>query len=375
MSEPPAMRVLLVSTDRADAGLIRPIARALIAAGDAADILVTGSHGAASVEAAAFPQEATVIDGLMRAEAPGHAEVMAHVGLAADAAIRQQAPDWMLVIGDRFDMIPAATACLPHNLPLAQVHAGDETLGAIDDRIRHAVTKLAHLALVANAAAEDRVLRLGEEPWRVVRTGSPALDTLAAAPILPARDFAERIGLETVEGLRLVTVHAETNGPDPAAPARAVVEALRTVPGPTLITAPNRDPGGAAVRAVLDAHCADAPATVFVDTLGAALYPSALAHAAVVLGNSSSGLIEAGLFGTPTVDVGDRQAGRERGASVTHSPADGAAVADALARALAAGRAVERGTPYGDGRSAPRIVNALRRALADPRLATKRVPA
>jgi UDP-N-acetylglucosamine 2-epimerase len=156
-----------------------------------------------------------------------------------------------------------------------------------------------------------------------------------------------------------VTVHPETNATDPAAPLKAVLAALETRSQATLFTAPNRDPGGAAIRSRIEAFVARHDWARFRDTLGSRLYPNALRHAQLMLGNSSSGIIEAGPFGLPVIDVGDRQRGRERGANVESVPADAAAVGAALDCLAAAPVRRPPDSPYGDGRAGARVAQVL----------------
>ena len=360
------IRILSVSTSRADIGILQPVWRALVSGLDCElHVLFTGMHCVAE----AAPEPAMPLDhvtvhrggadlgGRTGAEATS---AMAEITEAAGTCVAQVYPGVVLVAGDRLDMMPAAMATLPFNVPLVHLHGGEVTEGAIDDRIRHAVTKLAHLHCVSSERARERLLEMGEEEWRVHVTGAPGLDTLVEAPKLSRSDFMAKIGLPEVSGFRLVTVHPETNAPDPLAPVDAVLDALKSRPAPTLITAPNSDPGGAEARRRIDAFSARHDWAVFRGTLGPALYPNALRHATMVIGNSSSGLIEAGLFGLPVINVGDRQTGRERGRNVTDAQSDVEAVASALDCLGPQPRKFGFWSPYGDGRSGPRVGDLLR---------------
>ena len=301
------------------------------------------------------------------------ARAMAAIAEAAGACIAETCPDTVLVVGDRLDMMPAATATVPFNVPLVHLHGGEVTEGAVDDRIRHAVTKLAHLHCVSSKRARERLLGMGEEAWRIHVTGAPGLDTLVVAPRLGRREFLAKVGMAGDDSLRLVTVHPETNAPDPLAPLDAVLSALETRPAPTLITAPNSDPAGADARRRIDTFVARHGWAAFRETLGSTLYPNSLRHAAVMVGNSSSGIIEAGLFGLPVVNVGDRQAGRERGVNVTDVASDVRAVTAALDRLGATPGRCRSWSPYGDGRSGPRVAGVLENVLKCRRLTRKRL--
>jgi UDP-hydrolysing UDP-N-acetyl-D-glucosamine 2-epimerase len=330
-------------------------------------VLLTGMHlapGAAAAEG--IPAAATVhvvgadIGGGKAAVAT---EAMASISAATGAVIEQMAPDVMLVVGDRLDMLPAAVASLPFNVPLVHVHGGEITNGAVDDRIRHALSKLSHLHCVSSEHARTILRAMGEEDWRINVTGSPTLDTLIAAPELDAPTLARALGLSCAaayaEGFRLVTVHPETNSTDPLAPMRSVLEALRAHPGRVLFTAPNSDPGGTQLRREVEAFCATEPKACLVDTLGQNNYASALRHATLMLGNSSSGIIEAGLFGLPVINVGERQAGRLRGDNIVDVANDADSIAAAIERIESDPIRHTGGSPYGDCASGPRIADIL----------------
>ena len=366
------IRILSVSTSRADIGILQPVWRAVAADLDCElHVLFTGMHCVAeeAPEPAMPFDHVTVhrggadLGGRTGAEA---ARAMAAIAETAGACIAETAPDAVLVAGDRLDMMPAATATLPFNVPLVHLHGGEVTEGAVDDRIRHAVAKLAHLHCVSSERARERLLGMGEEAWRVHVTGAPGLDTLVEAPRLNRSEFMGKVGLPEASDFRLVTVHPETNAPDPLAPVDAVLGALESRPAPTLITAPNSDPAGAEARQRIDTFTARHDWVTFRATLGPMLYPNALRHAAIMVGNSSSGVIEAGLFGLPVINVGDRQTGRERGRNVTDVKNDLGAVNAALDRLGAKPPKIESRSPYGDGRSGPRVAGLIR-ALPDCR--------
>jgi UDP-hydrolysing UDP-N-acetyl-D-glucosamine 2-epimerase len=345
--------------------VLRPVWKALADSGVDLHIALTGMHratGAAKPDLgevrAAVHELGADIGGHAHTAPPAMAAILADCG----RLYHQIGPDLVLVIGDRLDMLPSAEATLPFNIPLAHLHGGEVTEGAIDDRIRHAISKLAHLHLVSCESARRHLLAMGEEDWRIVVTGAPGLDTLLAAPPMSRADFLRETGLERIAGdderFILATVHPETNSSDPAAPMRAVLAALDELRMPVLFTAPNSDPRGEELKRMLAAWAAGRQFVVAVDTLGSCLYPNALRHAAVMVGNSSSGIIEAGLFGLPVVNVGDRQKGREAGENVRHVKSVPGAIALAMQDAIRQG--TTRGAAiYGDGNSGVRIAAAL----------------
>ena len=351
-------RVLSLSSSRADAGILAPVWAALDASdGVELHIFLTGMHRRGGAPAPATPDAAIVHRGgsdLAGAGASDAALAMAAIASASADVMAATEPDLVMAIGDRLDMIPSVVASLPFNLPVLHLHGGELSYGAVDERARHAMSKLAHLHCVALADAAERLARMGKEPWRIHVTGAPGLDALMAAPAMGPEQFAREVGLAEVAGLRLVTVHPETNAPDPLAPLDASLAALDASPAPTLITAPNSDPGGAECRRRIIAFVKARPWAVFHDTLGTPLYANAMRHAGVMLGNSSSGIIEAGLFGLLVINVGGRQEGRVRGRNLHDLPAEPEAIGAAIAQlASADARCID--TPYGDGRASERI--------------------
>jgi UDP-hydrolysing UDP-N-acetyl-D-glucosamine 2-epimerase len=355
-------KVLSVSSSRADVGALAPVWRALSSRNEIdLHIFATGMHAESSQDLpipdrATFHRGGADIGGRKDGSA---ARSMAACAIAASEVMDRNDFDCILVMGDRLDMFPAAFAALPYNVPLAHIHGGELTLGAIDDRSRHALTKMSHLHFVSGVEAATRLARMGEEPWRIQITGAPGLEALIEAPVLSRAEFESRLELPFKGDFVLVTVHPETNSQAPDAPMRAVLAAVETIDAQLLITAPNSDPGGMNLRAMLETWLAGRPHVAFRDTLGAALYANALRHAVAMVGNSSSGLIEAGIFGLPVINVGDRQKGRAAGVNVRHVPSDPREIVEVLKGVLATRNRFPEGSPYGDGHSAARIAATL----------------
>jgi len=356
--------ILSVSSSRADVGALKPIWQALVQDEDCSlNIILTGMHcpdPAPGLSAVPDGAHVDVIGVDIGGDAPALAgSAMAEITRASTQSIARSLPDIAILIGDRLDMIPVALALLPFNVPIAHIHGGEITEGAIDDRIRHALTKMSNIHFVANDEAGERVRSMGEEDWRIFVTGAPGLDTLKATKPIDKQAFSEAVGISNVDGLRLVTVHPETNSQNPLSPIDAILDALDTDETPTLFTAPNSDPGGVEIRNRIEKFVTSRPWAHYQNTLGP-LYCNALRHAAVMVGNSSSGLIEAGLFGLPVVNVGIRQAGRERGSNVIDVPSDELLIRAAILNSVSNPRTDFGVTPYGDGEATARIIAALR---------------
>ncbi len=295
-------------------------------------------------------------------------------GFARAFAVRR--PDLLLVLGDRFEMLAAAVAALPFAIPVAHIHGGEVTEGAIDEQMRHAITKLSHLHLASAERHARRIAQMGEEDWRIHVTGAPGLDRLGAHPVLSHDELARELGLAERGPWIVVTFHPATlELEDPGAQVEELLAALTDAPGALVMTYPNADTAGRAIAERLERFAAGRARCRLVKSLGERLYVSLLAHADVMVGNSSSGLIEAPTFALPVVNIGLRQHGRLRGANVIDVEPRRAEILAGLTRALhPAFRAQLAGAPnpYGDGRAAPRIVRVLREASLDRRLVQKR---
>jgi UDP-hydrolysing UDP-N-acetyl-D-glucosamine 2-epimerase len=276
--------------------------------------------------------------------------------------------DVVVVLGDRIEAMAGALAAVTTGRILAHIHGGDVAPGDFDDCLRHAITKLAHVHLVATRDSARRVVRLGESPQRVHVVGAPGLDRLrelleGAIPTAAERDVA------------LVVYHAR--GRAAAVEAQTMEALLRAVAATGLhrvILYPNTDRGHRGVLQAIERHRRGSPRQEVrvVPSLPRDDYLRALIDAAVLVGNSSSGIIEAPLAGTPAVDVGPRQTGRQPGGpSVIHSGESELAIRQALQRALSIRRRASRWSVYGDGRSGPRIADILAQVPLNPEFGRK----
>ena len=278
-------------------------------------------------------------------------------------ALAEERPAALLLVGDRTETLAAGMAAVLAQVPIVHLHGGEETEGAVDNAFRHALTKLSALHLVSHADHAARVIQMGEDPARVVVVGAPGLDNVYRSD-LPDRAALERsVGIALEAPVALVTVHPTTLADDPLAECRAVAGALDQVSCTVVITQPNADGGGDAIRDFWARWATRRPRTVVVDALGELRYWAMLRVVDVVVGNSSSGILEAPAAGVPSVNVGDRQAGRLRAPSTRDVPAVAGQVAIALRSALTAearADAATMGGPYLPGPAAPRVVAALR---------------
>jgi UDP-hydrolysing UDP-N-acetyl-D-glucosamine 2-epimerase len=244
------------------------------------------------------------------------------IGLAvigfADALERLK-PDLIIVPGDRYEILAAAQAALVANVPLAHIHGGEVSEGAIDDAIRHAVTKLAHLHFVAADPYRKRVIQLGEQPDRVFNVGAIGIDNIKKLTLMSKEELEASLSFSLGERFFVVTYHPatlESRGPDDA--VKELLRALDRFPDAKIIfTKANADTNGRVINQLLEEYVTDRPDRAkVVASLGQQRYLSAIALSDAVIGNSSSGIIEVPFFRKPTINLGTRQQGRLKAASV-----------------------------------------------------------
>lgn len=252
-------------------------------------------------------------------------------------AFSQLQPDILLVLGDRYEILSASQAAMIMGIPIAHLHGGELTEGAIDDSIRHAVTKMSHLHFVAAEPYRQRVIQLGEKPEHVFNVGSPGLENIKNIKILEKDEFEKAIDFKLGSINFLVTYHPATL--DSAGPEKAMRAILKALDGFTssriIFTMPNSDAKNKIIREMIEDYVKSHPErTKSFLSLGQAKYLSAVKYVNIILGNSSSGLIEAPVFKKPTVNIGFRQKGRLKASSVIDCTEDYKAISQAINKAL-----------------------------------------
>jgi UDP-hydrolysing UDP-N-acetyl-D-glucosamine 2-epimerase len=347
-------RVGVITAGRNDFGIYIPVVRALVAEGLEPVVIATGSHmdprfgeTVRDISAAGFSVAYRVPMVPEHDDAASVSSTMGY-GMMQLAAIYADARlDLLMILGDRYEMFAAATAAVPFKLPLVHIHGGEITEGAIDEQFRHALTKMSHLHFVSTPVYRDHVLQMGEEPWRVVVCGAPGLDPLTHFVPLPLEALEASLGMHLGAAPFMMTFHPVTLAATEE--VDEVLAALDCFPGvPVVITMPNSDVGYGTIVKRLRDYVAVRPNAALFESLGTERYFSLMNYASVMVGNSSSGLIEAASFGLPVVNVGDRQKGRVRGKNVIDVPCNWAQIEHGIQRALALDL---RGliNPYGGG--------------------------
>jgi len=226
-------------------------------------------------------------------------------------------PDVVVLVGDRYETLSAAFAAYLMQVPVAHMHGGELTTGAMDDAIRHAITKLSHIHFVSTKEYGRRVRQMGEEAWRVRVVGAPGLDALRKQGLMSVAELTETLGFDPRSPTVLLTYHPATLSDEPPGPTFDMIAGvLSEFNGHIVITGPNTDPGSGDVLASIDRFVADCECACHIPSLGHKAYMSLMRYARCMVGNSSSGIIEAASFRLPVLNIGERQAGRHHARNV-----------------------------------------------------------
>lgn len=365
-------KICIVTGSRAEYGLLRWVMTDMRESPDLdLQVIATGMHLSPEfgLTYREIEQDGFAIDRkvemLLSSDTPvGLAKSMGLGLIGFGEALQELKPDVLVVLGDRFEILAAVSAALVARIPVAHIHGGERTEGAFDDAIRHAITKMSHIHFVAAEEYRRRVIQLGEDPQRVFHVGALGVDAVTRLPLMGRAELEHDLGIAFRGRNLLVTFHPATlDEGEPGEQMDELLAALGELSDTCLIfTMPNADTGGRTLAARIERFVAGRPDAHAFVSLGQRRYLSCLKQADGVVGNSSSGLIEAPAFGKGTVNIGDRQKGRLRAASVIDCTPRRESIAAALATLYApAFEDAVRGAanPYGDGGASRRIVDAL----------------
>ena len=363
----------MVTGSRAEYGLLR---RLMMVLRDDPDVvlqtIVTGAHLSVrhgetwhEIVDDGFAIDARVDIDLTGDEPVAIVNAMGLATAGIGRALEELAPDLMILLGDRYEILCAAQAALVMGIPVAHLHGGESTVGVVDEAFRHSITKMAQVHFVAADDYRRRVIQLGEMPERVYTVGALGLDAISALEAMPRAALEAHVGLALEAPLFLVTCHPETLRGDAGGLAEALVGALSAFTNATVVvTGTNADTAGSVIAERLEAFVRDNPARArLIVNLGQTRYLNLMREADVVIGNSSSGILEAPSLGTPTVDIGMRQQGRLRAPSVIYCGADKGAIVAAINRALTPEfklLAARKESPFGTPGASERIARALK---------------
>jgi len=379
-------KIAVVTGTRAEYGVMKPVLKAIEARPELKLLLVvTGMHlshefgyTVNDIEKDGFSISAKIemLSDSDTLEAMAESAGRGIIGMAQ--TWEQLRPDVVLVLGDRAEPLAAAIAGAYMNIPVAHIHGGDAcTGGNIDDSTRNAITKFAHIHFPATQKNAERIIKMGEDEWRVHMVGSPALDVILNEPLLSREVLAERFGLNLSQPLILLVQHPVTTQSDEAPKQmRETLEAIVEIGYPAILIYPNSDAGGRRMIKVTKEY-ERYPFIKTFKSLPRREYLSLMKVASIIVGNSSSGIIDAPSFGLPAVNIGMRQEGREQGKNVIDVGHNKQEIVKAIEKALTdkefLNEVKKRENPYGDGKTSQRIAVILSKVEITPELIQKKI--
>ena len=331
-------------------------------------IIVMGSHlspefgnTVQEIEKDGFPIEARIECLLSSDSDVGMAKTIGLATLSLADTLGKMRPDLLLLIADRYEMLAPASVALALRIPIAHIEGGEVSAGAIDDAVRNALTKMSHIHFTGTESARRRVITLGEEEWRVHRSGAPSLDHLRRQTLFTREQLEPRLEIDLGQPTTMVLYHPVTLLRNTTEEADALFAALELMPEQLLFCFPNADAGSRALIERTHAFLARRPGRLFVN-LDSLTYWSLLRQVDLLLGNSSSGIMETPSFALPTVNIGLRQEGRERAGNILDCTPDPQAILQQVrvARSSEFRKSLEgMKNPYGDGHASEKIVQVL----------------
>lgn len=376
-------KIAVVTGTRAEYGLLYWVIKGIHEEkGLALQLIVTGMHlspgfgfTVKEIEKDGFPIAERVEMLLSSDTEMGIASSMGLGLLGFAKAYERLRPDILVLLGDRFEAFSAASAAVPFRIPIAHIHGGEATEGAIDEQFRYAMTKMSHIHFPATSTSSRRIIQMGEDPEAVFCFGAPGLDNIVRLTLLKRDELAEALGLPEEKPWGILTYHPATLE---KGKAKAQIEALLCAVEPLtqiywIFTMPNADAeSGGIIQSIEEFVERDSQRGKVFVSLGQLRYLSLLRQAVVMVGNSSSGIIEAPSFELPVVNIGSRQRGRIRALNVIDVPVcEKGNITEGIVRATSKGfRESLRGmsNPYGDGNASEGIVRVLKTVDLEHRL-------
>lgn len=377
-------KIAVITGTRADYGIFRPVLNA-IQESETLELalMVTGMHLS---EKFGCTIEEIIKDGFqIAAKVPLDLSEDTGASMARDVgacilglsnALKKIEPDLLMILGDRGEMLATAIAGIYMNIPVAHIHGG-EVSGTVDESIRHAITKLSHIHFPATEESALRIRKLGENDFRIHVVGAPALDTILSKPLIPREKLIGTLGFDPARPIILAVQHPVTTElQEVEIQIRETLEALCELGEQTVLIYPNADAGGRKIIEVIEEY-RQYPFFKIYKSLKHVNYLSLLKAADIMVGNSSSGIIEAPSFGLPVVNIGTRQLGRQRAENVIDVDYRRDSILKAVRTVLYNGdfrtRAKKCANPYGDGKAAERIVGVLEKLEVNSELLNKKI--
>ncbi len=370
-------RICVVTATRAEYGLLRPLLFKLNNNSEVTlQLVVTGAHLS---ERFGNTQEEIVADGFngfRRVELPLDDDSKKGMAVATGVATQkfaalfaEMASDIVILLGDRYEMLGVATAAHLMGIPIAHMCGGDVTEGAVDDAVRHCLTKLSYLHFPGCEQSADRIIQMGESPARVFNVGEPGIENCLNMELLSRDELYRQTGFKGLLGdYFVVTFHPVTMEDDTAEKQmHELIDAMDSFPDMSyVVTKANADAGGRRINEIWDEEAVSRESWFVVSSLGMLGYLSAVKGARLVIGNSSSGLVEVPALGVPTVNIGDRQKGRMMAGSVICCPPESCGIIRAMRLGMSDSfREAAKNTylPFGNGTTSIQVMNEVMRFL------------
>jgi UDP-N-acetylglucosamine 2-epimerase (non-hydrolysing)/GDP/UDP-N,N'-diacetylbacillosamine 2-epimerase (hydrolysing) len=364
-------KICVVTGTRAEYGLFFPIMRKIQECNDLdLQIVATTAHFSEDfgnthkqIEKDGFYIDAK-IENLLSSDTKS--SVAKSTGLAtillSDAFLRLE-PDAVLLLGDRFETHAAATTAMLMNIPIAHVHGGEITEGAVDEQIRHSITKMSQLHFCSTEVYRQRIIQMGEVPSKVFNTGAPGIDNIVNLGLLSKVDLEKQLSWSLPKKCALFTYHSTTlENNDLKKDMHTILNVLSKSGIGVLFTYANADYGGTIINQMIETFChSDVSKYKVIKSLGQLRYLSSMKHVDLLIGNTSSGIIEAASFGKPVVNLGNRQSGRLKGVNVIDCNI--IELEKSIEHALSDDfitKCENQNNMYGDGKSAAQIVTQLK---------------
>ena len=378
-------RVVILTSTRAEYGLLKPLMNRMIE-DEFFDvrIAVTGTHlskehgmTVSEIESDNMPID-TRIDILSGGDTPvALSKTMGTATTRFAEYFDTCNPDGLVVLGDRYETLAVCVAAMNARIPIFHLHGGEATEGLIDEAIRHCITKMSYLHFTSTEAYRKRVIQMGESPERVFNTGAIGIENIRRVELLNQKELEDSLGFSIGEKYAIGTFHPVTLEHHTA--EQQIKELLKAVDSRKdlkfIFTKANADTDGRIINELLDSYNSKSDRFFLVDSLGMRRYLSALKHAQFVIGNSSSGLIEAPSFHIPTIDIGDRQKGRIAGESVIHCEPSADEIQAAISQAMNSSFREKLAfieSPYGDGNTSEKIADVLKEFYANDKIHIKK---
>ena len=363
-------KIAVLTGSRSEYGLLKPILKKILVSQQLElNLIVTGmhlsfehGHTVDEIEKDGFPIRSSV-DMLLVGDSPAVTAKSIGIGMIGmTQTLTEIKPDLLMVLGDRSEALVGALSAAIMQIPVTHIHGGELTRGCIDDSLRHCITKLSHLHFAPTLKSAERILAMGEEPWRVHVVGAPGLDSIIGMSFLSREIIFKRFNLDINKKLILVVYHPETIGEhDHYKEMKIVLEAVKSLNEQAVIVYPNSDAGYSAVIRAINEYKEHAQ-FYWYPSLSQQDYLNLMKESSLMIGNSSSGIIEAPSFYIPVINIGQRQLERERALNIIDVSYDYEAIVTAMHKAESdrfIRSAKKSVNPYGNGNASIKIINIL----------------